>query len=65
VVRLQAYPEGEMNRISSLWCRLFHSTPMHPIHGKYICPDCLREFPVPWDAVEQPKEHAELRAKEA
>jgi hypothetical protein len=52
-----------MNSIFSLWCRLFHGTPMHPIHGKYICPDCLREFPVPW--VEQPKERGELRAKEA
>ena len=22
---------------------------MWPIHGKYICPQCLREYPVAWE----------------
>jgi hypothetical protein len=26
-----------------------HSKAMWPIHGKYICPDCLREYPVAWE----------------
>ena len=26
-----------------------HRRAMWPIHGKYICPQCLREFPVVWD----------------
>ena len=26
-----------------------HSRAMWPIHGKYICPDCLREYPVVWE----------------
>lgn len=25
-----------------------HSKAMWPIHGKYVCPDCLREYPVAW-----------------
>jgi hypothetical protein len=30
------------------WCRAVHKNVMHPVHGKYICGDCLREWPVPW-----------------
>ena len=26
-----------------------HSKTMWPMHGKYICPDCLREYPVLWE----------------
>jgi hypothetical protein len=26
-----------------------HSKAMWPMHGKYICPDCLREYPVAWE----------------
>jgi hypothetical protein len=25
-----------------------HSKAMWPMHGKYTCPDCFREFPVEW-----------------
>jgi hypothetical protein len=28
-----------------------HSKAMWPMHGKYICPDCLREFPIAWEDV--------------
>jgi hypothetical protein len=27
-----------------------HSKAMWPIHGRYICPDCHREYPVSWEA---------------
>jgi hypothetical protein len=27
-----------------------HSKAMWPIHGRYICPDCHREYPVAWEA---------------
>ena len=37
-------------RLSELWCRSMHSKAMWPIHGKYICPNCLREYPVAWTA---------------
>jgi len=38
-----------MNWISELWCKAVHSKPMWPMHGKYICATCLREYPVVWD----------------
>ena len=25
-----------------------HSKAMWPIHGKYVCPDCFREYRVAW-----------------
>ena len=27
-----------------------HNQAMWPIHGKYICPQCLQEYPVAWEA---------------
>jgi hypothetical protein len=39
------------NRISEAWCKSMHSKAMWPIHGKYICPDCLREYPVFWEEI--------------
>ena len=30
------------------WCRMAHRNVFHPVHGKYICGVCLREWPVPW-----------------
>ncbi len=46
------------NRISELWCKKMHSQPMWPIHGKYICPQCLREYPVAWEGTPSPEEYA-------
>ena len=31
-----------------LWCTVMHPSPMWPMHGCYLCPRCLREYPVPW-----------------
>jgi acetone carboxylase gamma subunit len=39
------------SRISEAWCKSMHSKAMWPIHGKYICPDCLRAYPVVWDEI--------------
>jgi hypothetical protein len=48
-----------MERISEVWCKTMHRSAMWPIHGKYICPDCLREHTVRWDVpaayVQQPQ----------
>jgi hypothetical protein len=33
-----------------LWCRRVHRRAMWPIHGKYICSRCLREYPVNWES---------------
>jgi len=36
--------------IRSVWCRSMHRGAMWPMHGKYICPRCLCEYPVVWEA---------------
>jgi hypothetical protein len=33
-----------------LWCKLKHPAPMWPISGYYRCPECLRQYPVLWEA---------------
>lgn len=35
--------------IAEFWCKSVHARPMWPIHGHYICPRCLRRYPVNWD----------------
>jgi len=50
--------EVMLNRISELWCRKMHSRAMWPIHGRYICPDCLREYRVEWEGPAKPEEYA-------
>jgi hypothetical protein len=35
--------------IGRLWCRLVHPAPMWPVSGYYICPACLRRYPVLWE----------------
>jgi hypothetical protein len=43
-----------MNRFETLWCEQMHSDVMWPIHGKYRCGTCMREYAVPFEAVERP-----------
>ena len=47
-----------MNRIETIWCEQMHSTVMWPIHGKYRCGKCMREYAVPFEAVETIGLHA-------
>lgn len=35
--------------IGRLWCKKAHTRRMWPIHGRYICAQCLRQHPVAWD----------------
>jgi hypothetical protein len=42
------------------WCRQAHNSVLHPMHGKYICAVCLREWPVPWENKEV-NEHRALK----
>jgi acetone carboxylase gamma subunit len=37
------------DKISELWCKIMHDRTMWPIHGRYICPDCMREYAVEWE----------------
>jgi hypothetical protein len=55
-----------LNRISELWCRAMHKQAMWPMHGKYICPQCLREYPTHWEAPLPPAgyPHAARREQE-
>ncbi|MCZ2075244.1 MAG: hypothetical protein HUU41_19700 [Bryobacteraceae bacterium] len=31
------------------WCYRMHPAPMWPVNGMYRCPECQREYPVPWE----------------
>lgn len=31
--------------IGTLWCTLFHDSPMWPVHGHYECRTCGRQYP--------------------
>lgn len=44
------------NRLADLWCRKMHTEAMWPIHGKYVCKRCLREYPIEWQGRVAPKE---------
>jgi hypothetical protein len=32
---------------------------MWPIHGRYICSECFREYPVAWEGRAKPEEYAD------
>jgi len=34
--------------LGELWCRMMHREVMWPIHGRYQCRVCFREFLVPY-----------------
>ncbi len=50
-----------LNWISKFWCRNMHTQAMWPIHGRYICPQCLRAYPVAWEGAPAQEECASPR----
>jgi hypothetical protein len=42
-----------------------HNQAMWPIHGKYICPQCLQEYPVAWDRPSKAVEYVDPALKQA
>ena len=48
-----------LNWISQVWCRKVHTKAMWPMHGKYICPQCLREYRVAWEGPVRATEYAD------
>ena len=54
-----------INRISEFWCKKMHHKAMWPMHGKYICPQCLREHRVSWESRGAPGDYVDptLRAQ--
>lgn len=47
------------NWIAELWCKKMHNRAMWPIHGRYICQDCLREYPVEWEGRARAEEYGD------
>jgi hypothetical protein len=47
------------DKISELWCKIMHDHAMWPIHGRYICSDCMREYAVEWEHPRQEEERVE------
>ena len=43
------------NRLEQLWCEHMHASTMWPIHGKYRCGTCLREYPVEFERQSDPR----------
>jgi len=33
-----------LERLARAWCRMAHGRPMMPVHGRYLCAKCLREW---------------------
>ena len=54
--------EFMIKRIGELWCKKVHARPMWPMHGRYLCSRCLREYPVAWGA---PATRAESHSTES
>lgn len=46
--------------IRTTWCKSMHTEAMWPMHGKYICPRCLREYPVTWEAPVTAADYADV-----
>ena len=38
-----------LEKILNAWCRHMHKNAMWPIHGRYICSQCMREHRVEWE----------------
>lgn len=47
------------NRFSEFWCKRLHSKAMWPIHGRYVCSRCLREYPVEWEGAPTSADYAD------
>src|SRR3974390_1173336 len=41
--------ETMLESLSADWCKAFHDRTTWPIHGRYTCLKCGREFSVPWE----------------
>ena len=44
---------GAIEGIARIWCKAMHPDPMWPIRGYYRCPECLRQYPVPWECPQE------------
>jgi hypothetical protein len=51
--------------IRTTWCKSMHNQPMWPIHGKYICPTCLQEYPIAWEGPATQADYADPALRRA
>jgi len=54
-----------LDRIATAWCRKMHTRAMWPIHGKYTCSQCLREYPVAWEGFPKTHDYADPSLRDA
>ena len=53
--------EEMLERLREHWCKEFHNRTTWPIHGRYACLECGREFSVPWEtSAAKPKRRSRL-----
>ena len=45
-----------IDRVQGLWCESMHERTMWPIHGKYRCAVCLREYAVGFEETAEPED---------
>ena len=45
-----AQAERTAEALGALWCALMHDSAMWPIHGRYQCRECGRQYHVPWES---------------
>jgi hypothetical protein len=50
------------NQIAEWWCRKMHAA-MWPIHGRYVCSRCLREYVVEWEGPPAEESLAEIDSR--
>jgi hypothetical protein len=46
------------DKISEAWCQTMHKRSSWPMHGRYYCLECGREFEVAWTESSRPQSHA-------
>jgi hypothetical protein len=38
-----------IEKLLTAWCRQMHDGAMWPMHGRYLCRQCLREYRLAWE----------------
>lgn len=42
--------------LGEYWCQMVHKKTTWPMHGRYVCQECFRVYPVTWEAPMWPPE---------
>jgi hypothetical protein len=52
-----------LNTVERIWCETMHDRVMWPIHGRYLCSTCLREYPAAFDLNAETRRTQRLRGE--